>query len=592
MGKKMENITLEDVKNMKFDPPLKELDIFIGISARAQRDGARKAIEEEEGKKLIFPTQEPLGENPVSGSSIDISRDERTENEKSLFKKPADKGKRVMVEGNLAFDERERLKEMREKSILRRGGSWCGTRGERVMGEKTTPIKNPDGTTAGKKMKVMPRDLTKEDTKDLKSKLYSSAFDFDLLVDIGMKSRKLYKEEAKKLMIPQSESEEEEDQEEEPSNEDHTPIFPSLLDISEKQNKRSLINNAYVEKGKEKFSTSPRGEEDFCCPTPEAAAKRQRMLMRENCLYIPGSSTSLDISKGERLMAEKSLKKPAVIDDENPERGFVNKQSWFESNNNKGIIIEEEGAFRVMKRTTTSNNKGFMKWVNDGSLDDYKPDLPEFIMDKIRNENGSDVKLVIQKQLTPTDLVSGQNRISLPFNALNRTDFLTIREQEYLNGRRTDAEGKKSENAEQKREKKGRRPDRNKNKNGIHVVFIEPNGDRNLELVFKRWDMPKNGGQNVSSMYLFNGKWKDVYKKHDLDACMIVQVWSFRYNGGELGFAMVIVGRVENEDANRNRNRNRKRNKNNSYGNGHGSSESGSGNGNGNGSGMGASLEW
>lgn len=143
MRKKMENITLEDVKNMKFDLPLNELDIFIGISARAQRERERKAIEE--GKKLIFPTQEPLGENPVSGSSIDISRDERMENEKSLFKKPADKDKQVMVEGNLAFNERERLKEMREKSILRRGGSWCGTRGERVMGEKTTLIKNPDG---------------------------------------------------------------------------------------------------------------------------------------------------------------------------------------------------------------------------------------------------------------------------------------------------------------------------------------------------------------------------------------------------------------------------------------------------------------
>lgn len=438
-------------------------------------------------------------------------------------------------------------------------------------------------------MKVMPRDLTKEDTKDLKSKPYSSGFDFDLLVDIGMKSRKLYKEEAKKLMISQSESEEEEDQEEEPSNEDHTPIFPSLLDIFKKQNKRSLINNAYGEEGKEKFSISPRGEEDFCCPTPEAAAKRQRMLMRENRLYIPGSSTSLDISKAERLMAEKSLKKPAEIG-ENPTRGFIDKRRWFESSN-KGIIIEEEDAFRVMKRTkSTSNNKGIKKWVDDSNLDDYKPDLPEFIMDKIRNGNGSDVKLVIQKKLTPTDLESGQNRISLPFSALNRRDFLTMKEQEYLNGRRTDAEGKKSENAEQRRKKKERRPDRNKikNKNGIHVVFIEPNGDRNLELVFKRWDMPKNGGRNVSSMYLFNGKWKDVYKKHNLDPCMIVQVWSFRYNGGELGFAMVIVGRVVNGNANRNRNR--KRNRNNGNGNGHGSSESG--NGNGNGSGMGGSLEW
>lgn len=110
--------TRSDVKNLKFDPS--------SSTPPLDRNSKRE-------KKSV-------------GSSIDISKGERMENhEKSLFKKPAHKGKQVMVEGNLAFDERERLKEMREKSILRRGGSWCRTRGERVMGEKTTPIKNPDG---------------------------------------------------------------------------------------------------------------------------------------------------------------------------------------------------------------------------------------------------------------------------------------------------------------------------------------------------------------------------------------------------------------------------------------------------------------
>ncbi|KAE9465484.1 hypothetical protein C3L33_02600, partial [Rhododendron williamsianum] len=90
---------------------------------------------------------------------------------------------------------------------------------------------------------------------------------------------------------------------------------------------------------------------------------------------------------------------------------------------------------------TKKNNKGVKKESNGISLDDYKLDLLEYIMDKIWRENGSDVKLVIHKQLTQTDLESGQNRISLPFSQLDRRDFLTIREQEYLNGRRSpDAE--------------------------------------------------------------------------------------------------------------------------------------------------------
>lgn len=86
---KKSGLTIEDVKNMKFDPS--------SSTPPLDRNFKRE-------KKSV-------------GSSIDISKGERMENhEKSLFNKPADKGEQILVEENLVsprnhkecLDERER----------------------------------------------------------------------------------------------------------------------------------------------------------------------------------------------------------------------------------------------------------------------------------------------------------------------------------------------------------------------------------------------------------------------------------------------------------------------------------------------------
>ncbi|KAH7859658.1 hypothetical protein Vadar_003867 [Vaccinium darrowii] len=295
----------------------------------------------------------------------------------------------------------------------------------------------------GKKKEVLARDVTEDDITDLNP--HSSKF--DNLVHVTMKARELYKEAAKKLKISE--------EEEEPLN------------------------------------------EEFHCPTPEAAAKRERMLMRE-----------------------KNLKKPLEV--ENPKRVFI-------ANQKKLFECEEEGDAKVVKKKNRTDN---CKEVNGV--------LPKEILDKIRRQNGTKVKLVIQKKLFKTDLRSGPNRLSMPLSQLQEPDFLTEDEQEFLWGRTPDG----------------------RNTNGIPVLFIEPNGDLNSELVLKWWNMPKEPGKNTSSIYLFNGKWRDVFEKHKLDKHTIVQVWSFRYArdncDGKLGFSMVIVERDENGDRNKNANENRK----------------------------------
>ncbi|KAH7860082.1 hypothetical protein Vadar_008941 [Vaccinium darrowii] len=406
-------LTLEDIRKMEFDPPLTELECFIGISARGRRERERKALQEEQNSRG----------NPSSTPPLDTQS----------------------VEENLVLARRDQeLLDERDETFQRVSASGGGvdiSKGERLMGEKT--LKHPVGITMGNKKKkqgVLARDVTEDDITDFNP----CSSKFDDLVHVSTKARKLYKEAAKNLKMSQ---------EEEPLN------------------------------------------EEFHCPTPEAAAKRKRMLMRE-----------------------KNLKKPLVI--ENPKR--VEREEF------EGDEEEEEGDAKVVKKKNkTDNYKEVTVRV-----------LPKEILDKIRRQNGSEAKLVIQKKLFPTDLDASQNRLSMPLNQLENVAFLTEDEYEFVRGRAADG----------------------RTRNGIPVLFIEPNGDENLDLMFKWWDMPKVSGKNKCSIYIFNGKWHDVSQKHKLDKGLIVQVWSFRYTRDncqrKLGFAMVIVGRDKNGNRNRNRNRN------------------------------------
>ncbi|KAG6397855.1 hypothetical protein SASPL_139305 [Salvia splendens] len=149
-----------------------------------------------------------------------------------------------------------------------------------------------------------------------------------------------------------------------------------------------------------------------------------------------------------------------------------------------------------------------------------KPPLPaEFYttikeMALAKKAVATEAKLVIQKQLTSTDLSSGHNRLSIPFNNIEN-DFLTEEEKQYLLGQ-----------------------DEKKKKLFLEVEILQPSLE--VETVrFCRWDMPKENGK-TSSTYAIRGKWNAIVNNNDLILGMTVQLWCFRVDR-ELCFALVSV---------------------------------------------------
>ncbi|GFY95265.1 hypothetical protein Acr_10g0006500 [Actinidia rufa] len=119
------------------------------------------------------------------------------------------------------------------------------------------------------------------------------------------------------------------------------------------------------------------------------------------------------------------------------------------------------------------------------------PTLPQQFKDRIRELNGTDVKLVIEKGLSRTDMKDNENRLAMLLLQV-RLEFLTDEENLFLRDMR-------------------------------------------------RWEMRKKKGKSSYS-YVFIGEWNKVRYRNKLKEGMIVQVWLFRREDGGLGFALVIVG--------------------------------------------------
>lgn len=124
------------------------------------------------------------------------------------------------------------------------------------------------------------------------------------------------------------------------------------------------------------------------------------------------------------------------------------------------------------------------------------PKLPKEFIDKIEAMGGTDIMLVIQKKLFPSDLDKGLAQLSMPLKQL-RSDFLTEEEKSMLNAQEE-----------------------------IPTMLIDPRHEE-FKIVLRQWDMPKNTGK-VSSMYTVRTDWNEVQLSNELKEHNVVQVWSFR----------------------------------------------------------------
>ncbi|GFZ06607.1 hypothetical protein Acr_18g0007770 [Actinidia rufa] len=291
--------------------------------------------------------------------------------------------------------------------------------------------------------------------------------------------------------------------------------------LERRQKKRNDIGCSKWKRGREDSE-----EED------EAMEKENEWEMSVNVFENSVPSAKLDISKGERMARERSMKKRVDLPvdnnlckeeivrrekllkrpviDETPKKTeetiFIERRRGRDQQS-EDEYDEEEG--RAKKKPRKSK-----KAIDNGP--EPPPKLPQRFRDRIRELNGTDVKLVIQKGLSGTDMKDNENRLAMPLLQV-RSEFLTDEENLFLGTR----DGKKV--------------------NGVRVPLVETCGERCELITFKRWEMRKKKGK-PSYTYVFVGEWNKVRYRNKLKEGMIVQVWSFRREDGGLGFALVIVG--------------------------------------------------
>ncbi|XP_040364352.1 uncharacterized protein LOC121049938 [Rosa chinensis] len=140
--------------------------------------------------------------------------------------------------------------------------------------------------------------------------------------------------------------------------------------------------------------------------------------------------------------------------------------------------------------------------------------LPEEYKRKIENFDKAKATLVIQKELTKTDLSRTACRLSMPMNQIKPESFLNAEEIKFL--------------AKQ---------------NDWPVSVIDPLLEEE-DLTLRQWNMEKKTGK-TSSSYVLKTRWNEVADKNNLKEKDVVQVWSFRDVGNNLHFAIVLVKKGE-----------------------------------------------
>ncbi|KAK1361384.1 hypothetical protein POM88_045858 [Heracleum sosnowskyi] len=124
---------------------------------------------------------------------------------------------------------------------------------------------------------------------------------------------------------------------------------------------------------------------------------------------------------------------------------------------------------------------------------------PEFL-NRIQNMGGTDIKLVIEKDLFDSDIAQRENRFSIPLNQVREDaqDFLTEDEKNTLE----------------------KRTERNRVFT-LEVPLIEPNLQMTV-IKLRKWKMKK------VYLYLLSGKWYQIARRNVLEEGNTMQVWSFR----------------------------------------------------------------
>ncbi|MCH94102.1 B3 domain-containing protein [Trifolium medium] len=146
-------------------------------------------------------------------------------------------------------------------------------------------------------------------------------------------------------------------------------------------------------------------------------------------------------------------------------------------------------------------------------MEEEQPSLPLAFKEKIEQMKGVDVKLVIQKKLTMSDVKGDNSRFYIPIDKkIEESILLTPSERLSLN----------IYVPQKKRERLV----------GISISMLDYNLKIWDDMYLKKWKMGK------SEIYNITGGWDKLVVENYLEESQKIQLWSFRCNDS-LNFALV-----------------------------------------------------
>jgi len=175
---------------------------------------------------------------------------------------------------------------------------------------------------------------------------------------------------------------------------------------------------------------------------------------------------------------------------------------------------EESVVSRILplKKRPLDQNQEIEEEEKEKSMEDnrkrkIKP-MPTKFMDKIKAMQGSDIKPVIQKELTSSDVQPSLDRLLIPSGQMMRPEFLSEEEQDRITKKEADKHFK-----------------------GMEVALIEP-GLQESTIFLKKWKVGK------TYSYVLSKPWIEVKERNKLKSGDAIQLWSFRVNQS-IHFALI-----------------------------------------------------
>ncbi|KAI8547386.1 hypothetical protein RHMOL_Rhmol07G0191400 [Rhododendron molle] len=268
---------------------------------------------------------------------------------------------------------------------------------------------------------------------------------------------------------------------------------------------------------------------------PEEVVDEEREIEeRDKYLYdqssLPNPSSFIDIPKRKRSPMRENVKPPPsafpsilIPIDKEPKIEalmMIEREQEFFGVDVKGNKTQRPCLRKHIRSDIGCSNGGKARPMKKKKRDCGPlppPDLPQNFRDKIQALNGCELKLVIQKLLSMSDVDSKKYRMSIPIGEI-RNEFLRSEEKAMFDSGKEKGKIK-----------------------GIEVELIEPSCERVTTLSLRKWWMDKGNGKTNPIYNLANKNWNNkVVLGNDLGKKTVVQLWAFRVEG-KLQFALVKV---------------------------------------------------